>query len=91
VDRAFFRDLQNFIELFVRKISLYYHLFLDDVYSTGGTLEAVCSALLEIGVELVDVIVVLRRGPLTSSALPIDVQHLVHIDVVDGEVVIHDD
>lgn len=64
-------------------------VFVDDMYSTGGTLEAVCSTLLDIGVDLVDAVVVLCRGPVEAD-LPIDVKWLLEVEVVDGEVVVHD-
>lgn len=66
-------------------------LFIDDVYSTGGTLEAVCQALVDIGAELVGVVVVIRRGAeAPETDLPVPIRSLVAIDVVDGEVVILD-
>lgn len=64
-------------------------LFLDDVFSTGGTLEAVCAAIEDIGAELGDVVVVLRRGD-PDIDLSVDIKSLVDIDIVDGEVVILD-
>lgn len=64
-------------------------VFVDDMFSTGGTLEAVCSALLDIGVELVDVVVVLCRGPVETD-LPIEIKSLLEIEVADGEVEIYD-
>lgn len=63
-------------------------LFLDDVYSTGGTLEAVCSALVEIGAVLEDVVVVLRRTGGGTGTSAFDVKSLLEVDVVDGEVVV---
>lgn len=65
-------------------------LLLDDVLSTGGTLRAICEALVEIGAE-VDVIVVIRRLTDDAVELPVPVTSLVDVDVVDGEVVLCDD
>ncbi|MGM0591180.1 MAG: hypoxanthine/guanine phosphoribosyltransferase [Halobacteriota archaeon] len=62
----------------------------DDVFSTGGTLEAVCSAIVDIGAELVDAVVVLRRGRESTADLPVPVKSLVDVDVVDGDVVVYD-
>lgn len=64
-------------------------VFVDDMFSTGGTLEAVCSALLDIGAELVDVVVVFCRGPVDTD-LPVEVKWLLEVEIVDGDVVIHD-
>lgn len=62
-------------------------LFVDDMFSTGGTFRAVHSALSDIGAELVDAVVVLKRGT-TDEDVPVEVKSLVELDVVDGEVVI---
>lgn len=64
-------------------------VFVDDMFSTGGTLQAVCSALLDMDVELADVVVVLCRGPVETD-LPIDVKWLLEVEVVDGRVVVHE-
>lgn len=65
-------------------------LVLDDVFSPGGTLEAVCAAIEQIGAELVDVVVVIRRRTEadTASKLPMEVNSLVDVDVIDGAVVV---
>lgn len=59
-------------------------LLLDDVFSTGGTLEALHDALVELGAEPTEVVVVIRRGD--EDDLPVPVRHLVRVDVRDGEV-----
>lgn len=67
-------------------------LFVDDVYATGGTIRAMCEAIDETGGELVEAAVIIRRRTGEEPVeLPIDVQHLLEVDVVDGEVVILDD
>ena len=66
-------------------------VIVDDVLSTGGTLEAVCQAVESIGAELVDVVVVLRRVGEDVPDFPVEPTALVTVDVVDGEVVIVDD
>lgn len=63
-------------------------LLLDDVFSTGGTLEALHDALVELGAEPTEVVVVIRRGD--EDDLPVPVRHLVRVDVRDGEVEILD-
>ncbi|WP_101297313.1 hypoxanthine/guanine phosphoribosyltransferase [Halegenticoccus soli] len=65
-------------------------LVVDDVFATGGTLKAVCGAILDAGAELADVVVVVRRAVAGVDApeLPFEVKSLVEIDVVDGEVVV---
>ncbi len=42
-------------------------LIVDDLLSTGGTLAAICDALDEIGAEIADIVVVIRKG--SESAL----------------------
>ena len=37
-------------------------LIVDDLLSTGGTLAAICDALDEIGAEVADIVVVIRKG-----------------------------
>jgi adenine phosphoribosyltransferase len=68
-------------------------LVLDDLLSTGGTLAAVTDALGEIGADVVDIVVVVRKAN-TDSAMAAkrhDVTSLVDIELVDGEVVIRGD
>ncbi len=67
-------------------------LFVDDVYATGGTIRSMCDAIAETGGELVGAAVVIRRQTGEEPVeLPFDVQHLLEVDVVDGEVVILED
>lgn len=67
-------------------------LVLDDVLSTGGTLHAIIGAVEEIGAELVDIVVVIKkeRGGNTVADAGYDVKTLINVDVVDGEVVVVD-
>lgn len=77
-------------ELFVNNVEAGDRVvFVDDMYSTGGTLEAVCSTLLEMDVEIVDAVVVLCRKPVEPD-LPVGVKWLLEVEVVDGEVVVHE-
>lgn len=62
----------------------------DDMFSTGGTLSAVCEAVESTGAELLDAVVVLRRGDAVPD-LPTDLTHLLWIDLEDGEVVVRED
>lgn len=67
-------------------------LFVDDVYATGGTIRAMCEAIAETGGELVGAVVVVRRRTDEEPVdVPVDVEHLLEVDVVDGEVIILDD
>ena len=63
-------------------------LLVDDVLSSGGTIRSVCAGLEEVGVELVDVVVVLRRADVDHGELPCDVTALLDVRVEDSEVVI---
>ncbi len=67
-------------------------VIVDDLYSTGGTLDAITSALGEIGAEIVDVVVAIRKvgGEKALEGSPHEPRSLIDIDVVDGEVVIVD-
>jgi adenine phosphoribosyltransferase len=67
-------------------------LLLDDVYSTGGTLSAVTTALDDIGADIADVVVAIRKvgGEKALEGSPHEPQSLIDVDVVDGEVVIVD-
>jgi len=66
-------------------------VIVDDLLSTGGTLAAICETLDEIGCEIADIVVVLRKvgGDSAFEAVDHDVTSLVDITVEDGEVVVH--
>jgi len=68
-------------------------LVLDDVLSTGGTLHALLTALDDIGAEVVDTVIVIKKtdGENKLAALDHDVKTLVNVTVEDGEVVIVDE
>ncbi|NKE36714.1 purine phosphoribosyltransferase family protein [Natronococcus sp. JC468] len=64
---------------------------LDDMLSTGGTLAAICESLDEIGAEIVDVVVVMRKvGDSALDDTPYEATSLLDITVEDGEVIVHD-
>jgi adenine phosphoribosyltransferase len=68
-------------------------LVLDDLLSTGGTLRALTDALDDIGAEVADVVVVIRKVGADSEMAdsPHDVTSLVDIELADGEVVVVDE
>ena len=62
----------------------------DDMLSTGGTLAAICGALSDIGAEIVDVVVVLRKvGPSALDDTEFEATSLLDITVENGEVTVH--
>jgi adenine phosphoribosyltransferase len=68
-------------------------VILDDVLSTGGTLDAITGALEEIGVDVADIVCVIKKvgGENKLAAAGYDAKTLVNVDVVDGEVVVVDE
>jgi len=67
-------------------------LVLDDVLSTGGTLVSLLRALDDIGTDVVDTVVVIKKvGENELDDTDYDVKTLVNVDIVDGEVVIVDE
>ena len=68
-------------------------LLLDDVLSTGGTLEALTGALEDIGADVVDAVAVIKKvgGQNKIEDSDYDVKTLINVDVVDGEVVVVDE
>jgi len=67
-------------------------LVLDDVLSTGGTLSAICTALEEIGANIVDVVAVIKKvdGTNELDESPYCAKTLINVTVENGEVVIVD-
>lgn len=66
-------------------------LVVDDVISTGNTLAALSEAVELCGAEIERIVVVIRRtGDDEIPSLPAPVDHLVEVDVVDGQVKIVD-
>jgi len=66
-------------------------LILDDLLSTGGTLAAITEALDDIGTEIADIVVVIRKvGPSALDDTDHEATSLLDITVEDGEVTIHD-
>jgi len=66
-------------------------VIVDDVVSTGGTLWAIVEAIDKIGVDLVDIIVVIERTDRKAEIerkLGIAIKTLVKVDVVNGRVVV---
>jgi adenine phosphoribosyltransferase len=65
-------------------------LVLDDVLSTGGTLEGITGALEEIGAEIADVVCVIKKvgGENKLADAGYEAKTLINVDVVDGEVVV---
>jgi adenine phosphoribosyltransferase len=68
-------------------------LVLDDVLSTGGTLDAVTGALEEIGADIADIVCVIKKvsGENKLAASGYDAKTLINVDVVDGDVVVVDE
>jgi len=68
-------------------------LVLDDLLSTGGTLRALTDALDDIGAEIADVVVVVRKAGSESEMddAPHEVTSLVDIEVADGDVTVLDE
>ena len=66
-------------------------LVLDDVLSTGGTMEAILDALSGIGAEIVDVVAVIKKaGPNRLDDTDHRVKTLINVTVEDGAVGIVD-
>ncbi|WP_049921727.1 hypoxanthine/guanine phosphoribosyltransferase [Halopiger djelfimassiliensis] len=65
-------------------------VIIDDMLSTGGTLAAICDALDDIGAEIVDIVVVMRKvGDSALDDTPYEPTSLIDITVEDGEVTVH--
>ncbi|WP_126661091.1 hypoxanthine/guanine phosphoribosyltransferase [Haloterrigena salifodinae] len=65
-------------------------LIVDDMLSTGGTLAAICTALDDIGADIVDIVVVMRKvGDSALDETPFEATSLLDITVEDGEVTVH--
>lgn len=66
-------------------------LLVDDLLSTGGTLRAICDALVDIGADLADLVVVLRKvGDSALDDSPYEATSLMDITVENGEVIVHE-
>ena len=68
-------------------------VLLDDLISTGGTLIGILRALDQMGVEVVDVIIVIDKGTgkkVVEEKFGIKIKTLVGIDIVDGKVKVRD-
>jgi adenine phosphoribosyltransferase len=67
-------------------------LLLDDVLSTGGTLTGITGALEEIGADIVDIVVVIKKedGANKLADAGYDAKTLINVTVEGGEVVVTD-
>jgi adenine phosphoribosyltransferase len=66
-------------------------LLLDDVLSTGGTLNGITTALEEIGADIADIVAVIKKVGGENAMDDRDVKTLINVDVVSGKVVIVDE
>ncbi|ELY57725.1 hypoxanthine/guanine phosphoribosyltransferase [Natronolimnohabitans innermongolicus] len=65
-------------------------VIVDDMLSTGGTLAAICEALDDIGADIVDVVVIMRKvGPSALDDTKFEATSLLDITVEDGDVIVH--
>jgi adenine phosphoribosyltransferase len=65
-------------------------LIVDDLLSTGGTLASICDAMDEIGAEIADIVVVIRKlGETALDETDYEATSLIDITVEDYEVTIH--
>jgi adenine phosphoribosyltransferase len=65
-------------------------VIVDDVISTGGTLKALLNVLTDMGVDIVDVVIVIEKGEgkkQVEEATGVEIKTLIKADVVDGQVV----
>ena len=65
----------------------------DDVLSTGGTIVPIVDALKEMGVEIVDIVIVVNKNrnlPEMEARIGHKIKVLVTVDINDGKVVILD-
>jgi len=67
-------------------------LVLDDLISTGGTMRAIVQALDDIGCDIVDIVIAIRKvgGENALEGIDHPVKTLIDIEVSDGEVTIVD-
>ncbi|APX96183.1 MULTISPECIES: hypoxanthine/guanine phosphoribosyltransferase [Natronorubrum] len=62
----------------------------DDMLSTGGTLASICTALDDIGADISDIVVVMRKvGPSALDETQFEATSLLDITVEDGDVTVH--
>jgi adenine phosphoribosyltransferase len=68
-------------------------LLLDDLISTGGTMRAIVQALGEIGCDIVDIVIAIRKvgGQNALEGIDHPVKTLIDIEMIDGEAVIVDE
>ncbi|NGM67976.1 purine phosphoribosyltransferase family protein [Natronolimnobius sp. AArcel1] len=67
-------------------------VIVDDMLSTGGTLAAICEALDDIGADIADIVVVMRKvGDSALDNTEYDATSLIDITVEDGDVTVHDE
>ena len=66
-------------------------VIVDDVISTGGTLRALVLAFRQMGVRIVDIIVVVEKGDnreKLEAELDVKIKTLVKVEVRDGKLVV---
>ncbi len=66
-------------------------VIVDDVISTGGTMKALVTAFRRMGVEIVDIIVVIEKGDRKEeleAELEVKIKTLVKVEVRDGKLVV---
>jgi adenine phosphoribosyltransferase len=66
-------------------------LVVDDVLSTGGTVRAVIKGLLEVGVDILDVVILVEKSDIKEELeeeLDIKIKTMSKIDIVDDKVVL---
>lgn len=66
-------------------------VFVDDVLSTGGTLIAIVKALKNIGVKIIDIIIVIEKGEnkkKVEKEIGMKIKTLIKVEIENGKVVI---